>query len=150
MNKHYILKPKNGKYKAGMKSRKDFIFRKEGETMEYVKAFVVGGLICVVAQILIDYTKMTPARILVLFVTLGVVLTAVGLYEPLVDFAGAGATVPLSGFGYTMAKGTMEAVRKDGLLGAFTGGVTAGSAGIAAAVFFGYLAALVSKPGDKS
>lgn len=118
--------------------------------MEYVKAFVVGGLICVVAQILIDYTKMTPARILVLFVTLGVVLTAVGLYEPLVDFAGAGATVPLSGFGYTMAKGTMEAVRKDGLLGAFTGGVTAGSAGIAAAVFFGYLAALVSKPGDKS
>jgi stage V sporulation protein AE len=118
--------------------------------MEYVKAFVVGGLICVVAQILIDYTKMTPARILVLFVTLGVVLTAVGLYEPLVDFAGAGATVPLTGFGYTMAKGTMEAVRKDGLLGAFTGGVTAGSAGIAAAVFFGYLAALVSKPGDKS
>jgi len=118
--------------------------------MEYVKAFVVGGLICVVAQILIDYTKLTPARILVLFVTLGVVLTAVGLYEPLVDFAGAGATVPLSGFGYTMAKGTMEAVRKDGLLGAFTGGVTAGAAGIAAAVFFGYLAALLSKPGDKS
>ena len=118
--------------------------------MEYVKAFVVGGLICVVAQILIDYTKLTPARILVLFVTLGVVLTAVGLYEPLVDFAGAGATVPLSGFGYTMAKGIMEAVRKDGLLGAFTGGVTAGAAGIAAAVFFGYLAALLSKPGDKS
>lgn len=118
--------------------------------MEYVKAFVVGGLICVVAQLLIDYTKMTPARILVLFVTLGVVLTAFGVYEPLVNFAGAGATVPLSGFGYTMAKGTQEAVRKDGLLGAFTGGVTAGAAGIGAAVFFGYLAALLSKPGDKS
>jgi stage V sporulation protein AE len=118
--------------------------------MEYVKAFIVGGLICVVAQILIDYTKMTPARILVLFVTLGVVLTAVGLYEPLVEFAGAGATVPLTGFGYTMAKGTVEAVKKDGLLGAFTGGVTAGAAGISAAVFFGYLAALLSKPGDKS
>lgn len=118
--------------------------------MEYVKAFVIGGLICVVGQILIDYTKLTPARILVMFVTLGVVLTAVGLYEPLVNFAGAGATVPLSGFGYTMAKGTQEAVRKDGLLGVFTGGVTAGAAGIAAAVFFGYLAALLSKPGDKS
>jgi stage V sporulation protein AE len=118
--------------------------------MEFVKAFVIGGLICVVGQLLIDYTKMTPARILVLFVTLGVVLTAVGLYEPLVNFAGAGATVPLTGFGYTMAKGTQEAVRQQGLIGAFTGGVTAGAAGISAAVFFGYLAALLSKPGDKS
>lgn len=118
--------------------------------MEYVKAFVVGGLICIVGQILIDYTKMTPARILVLFVTLGVVLTAVGLYDPIVDFAGAGATVPLPGFGYAMAKGTAEAVKEKGLLGALTGGVMAGAAGIAAAVFFGYLAALLSKPSDKS
>lgn len=103
-----------------------------------------------VGQILIDRTKLTPARILVLFVTLGVALTAIGLYGPLVEFAGAGATVPLTGFGYTMAKGTMEAVKDKGIMGALLGGVTAGAAGIAAAVFFGYLAALVSKPGDKS
>lgn len=118
--------------------------------MEYLKAFIVGGLICVVGQILIDKTKLTPARILVLFVTLGVALTAVGLYEPLVEFAGAGATVPLTGFGYTMAKGTMEFVKKDGLMGVLTGGISAGAAGISAAVFFGYLAALISKPGDKT
>lgn len=118
--------------------------------MEYLKAFVVGGLICVVGQILIDKTKLTPARILVLFVTLGVALTAVGLYDPLVEFAGAGATVPIVGFGYTMAKGTMEFVKRDGLMGVLTGGISAGAAGIAAAVFFGYLAALISKPGDKS
>lgn len=124
--------------------------RKGSESMEYIKAFVVGGLICVIGQILIDKTKLTPARILVMFVTLGVVLTAVGLYEPLVKFAGAGATVPLSGFGYAMAKGTEEAVREHGLLGALMGGVTSSAAGIAAAVFFGYIAALLAKPGDKS
>ena len=118
--------------------------------MEYLKAFVVGGLFCALGQVLIDYTKLTPARILVMFVTLGVILTAVGLYEPLVQFAGAGATVPLSGFGYAMAKGTEEAVREHGLLGALMGGVTSSAAGIAAAVFFGYLAALIAKPGDKS
>ncbi len=118
--------------------------------MEYLKAFIVGGLICVIGQILIDKTKLTPARILVLFVTLGVVLTAIGLYEPLVEFAGAGATVPLTGFGYTMAKGTMEAVKEKGLMGALTGGISSAAAGIGAAVFFGYIAALVSKPGDKS
>ena len=118
--------------------------------MEYVKAFVVGGLICVVGQILIDKTKLTPARILVLFVTLGVALTAVGLYGPLVDFAGAGATVPLTGFGYTMAMGTLEAVQQKGLMGALSGGIASAAAGISAAVFFGYLAALISKPGDKS
>ena len=118
--------------------------------MEYVKAFVIGGLICVVGQILIDRTKLTPAKILVLFVTLGVVLTAVGLYEPLVQFAGAGATVPLTGFGYTMAKGVQKAVTEHGLLGALTGGVVSAAAGIAAAVFFGYLAALFSKPSDKT
>ena len=113
--------------------------------MEFLIAFVVGGLICVVGQLLIDFTKLTPARILVLFVTLGVFLTAVGLYEPLVNFAGAGATVPLTGFG----KGTMEAVESLGFLGAFTGGVTAAAAGIGAAVFFGYIAALCAKPSDK-
>lgn len=118
--------------------------------MDYVWSFVIGGAICVVGQILIDFTKMTPARILVCFVTAGVVLGALGVYEPLVDFAGCGATVPLTGFGYTMAKGTLEAVREQGLLGVFSGGVTAGAAGIAAAVFFGYLAALFSKSGDKS
>lgn len=118
--------------------------------MDYAKAFVVGGLLCVIGQILIDKTKLTPARILVAFVTLGVALTAVGLYEPLVEFAGAGATVPLTGFGYTLAKGTLEAVQTKGMLGVLTGGVTAGSAGIAAAVFFGYIAALISKPGDKT
>lgn len=116
---------------------------------EYGKAFVVGGLICLVGQILIDKTKLTPARILVLFVTLGVVLTAVGLYGPLVDFTGAGATVPLTGFGYTMAKGVVKAIQEQGILGILTGGVTAAAAGIAAAVFFGYLAALISKPSDK-
>ena len=116
---------------------------------EYGKAFVVGGLICLVGQILIDKTKLTPARILVLFVTLGVVLTAVGLYGPLVDFAGAGATVPLTGFGYTMVKGVVKAIQEQGILGILTGGVTAAAAGIAAAVFFGYLAALISKPSDK-
>ena len=116
---------------------------------EYGKAFVVGGLICLVGQILIDKPKLTPARILVLFVTLGVVLTAVGLYGPLVDFAGAGATVPLTGFGYTMAKGVVKAIQEQGILGILTGGVTAAAAGIAAAVFFGYLAALISKPSDK-
>lgn len=118
--------------------------------MEFVRAFVVGGAICVVGQILLDFTKMTPARVLVSFVTLGVLLGAFGVYEPLVKFAGAGATVPLTGFGYLMAKGTLEAVRQKGLLGAFSGGLTAGAAGIAAAVFFGYLAALFSKSGDKS
>mgnify|MGYP000913676601 CR=1 FL=1 len=118
--------------------------------MEFVKAFVVGGLICVVGQLLIDFTKLTPARIMVLFVTAGGVLTAIGVYEPLVEFAGAGATVPLSGFGYGMAKGVQEAVKEYGFLGVFMGGVTAGAAGIAAAVFFGYIAALVAKPGDKS
>lgn len=133
-----------------------YIIAISGETkievnhVEYVWAFVIGGAICVVGQILIDFTKMTPARILVLFVTLGVLLTGLGLYEPLVKLAGAGATVPLTGFGYLMAKGTLEAVKANGLLGVFSGGVAASAAGIAAAVFFGYLAALVSKPGDKS
>ena len=108
--------------------------------IEYLKAFVVGGLICVVGQILIDYTKLTPARILVGFVVAGVILGAVGLYGPLVEFAGAGATVPLTGFGYA----------EQGLLGALTGGLRASAGGIAAAIFFALLAALVFKPSDRS
>ena len=118
--------------------------------MDYVWAFVIGGAICVIDQLLIDFTKLTPARILVSFVTAGVILTALGLYGPLVDFAGAGATVPLTGFGYLMAEGTREAVQQHGLLGAFSGGVAASAAGIAAAVFFGYIAALLSKSSDKN
>ena len=118
--------------------------------MEYVNAFWVGGLICVVGQLLIDLTKLTPARIMVVFVTGGVVLGAIGLYGPLVDFAGCGATVPLLGFGWALSEGVRKAVQEDGLLGAFTGGFTAGAAGPAAAVFFGYIAALLAKPRDKA
>ena len=114
--------------------------------IDCLKAFFVGGIICAVGQILIDKTKLTPARILVTYVVAGVVLTAVGLYEPLVDFAGAGATVPLTGFGYTLATGVKEAVAEDGLIGALTGGVTATTAGITAAILFGWLVSLVSKP----
>ena len=111
-----------------------------------LKCFVTGGLICIVGQILIDKTKLTPARILVIFVTLGTVLGGLGIYQYLVDFAGAGATVPLTGFGYNLAKGAIEGVQQSGLIGAFTGGVKAAAGGIAAAVFFGYLATLISKP----
>ena len=113
--------------------------------MQYLYAFLVGSTLCLIAQILIDKTKLTPARILVTYVTSGVVLTALGLYQPLVDFAGAGATVPLTGFGYSLAKGIEESVAKDGLLGVFSGGLTACSAGIAAAIFFGLLTALLRK-----
>ena len=118
--------------------------------LEYIRAFVVGGLICVVGQLLIHLTKLTPARIMVLYVTAGVVLGALGWYTPLVNYAGCGATVPLSGFGYLLAEGVRTAVEEKGLLGAFTGGVTAGAAGITAAVVFGFIAAILSKPGDKS
>lgn len=118
--------------------------------MEYVWAFLAGGMICILAQILIDKTNMTPARILVLLVVTGVVLTALGVYEPLVKFAGAGATVPLCGFGYLMAKGVVEAIQKQGFLGVISGGLTAGAAGISAAVLCGYVAALFSKSQDKS
>lgn len=115
-----------------------------------LKSFVVGGLICVVGQLLIDYTSITPARILVLFVTMGVALTAIGVYEPLVEFAGGGATVPLTGFGYSLAKGVERAVNENGLLGALSGGITATAGGISAAIFFGFLCSLVAKSGDKS
>ncbi len=114
--------------------------------MMYAKAFVVGGILCSIGQILIMKTKLTSARILVGYVTCGVILGALGLYKPLIDFAGAGATVPLTGFGYTLAHGAIEAVKSEGILGAFTGGVVAGAGGISAAVFFGYLAALIFKP----
>lgn len=117
---------------------------------EYVKAFAVGGALCVFGQLLIDYTKLTPARILTLYVVLGVVLGAVGVYQPLADWAGAGATVPLMGFGNLLAKGVKKAVAESGLLGAFTGGFTAAAGGICAAVFFGLLVALLFKPGDKN
>ena len=112
----------------------------------FVKAFVVGGLICDIGQLLIMNTKLTNARILVLFVTGGVLLTALGLYKPLVDFAGAGATVPLTGFGYSLAMGAIEAVNRYGLIGAFVGGVTRTAAGITAAVVFGLVNALIFKP----
>ncbi|NLM56074.1 MAG: stage V sporulation protein AE [Clostridiales bacterium] len=110
--------------------------------MDYVWAFVVGGLLCVIAQILIDKTKLTPARILVSYVVAGVILYAVGIYRPLVELAGNGATTPLTGFGYNIAAGVRDAVDRIGLLGALTGGISATSAGIAAALCFGYIAAL--------
>jgi len=118
--------------------------------LEYVKAFVLGGVLCAIGQILIDKTKLTPARILVLYVVSGVALGALGLYEPLVEWGGAGATIPLTGFGNTLAKGVKEAVGKDGLLGALTGGLKASAGGITAAIFFGLLAAVFFKPKDKS
>jgi len=111
-----------------------------------LKCFITGGLICVIGQILIDKTKLTPARILVIFVTTGAVLGGLGIYQHLVDFAGAGATVPLTGFGYNLAKGAIEEVQQHGIIGAFTGGVKAAAGGIAAAVFFGYIASLIAKP----
>ena len=118
--------------------------------LEDLKAFVVGGAICAIGQVLIDYTKLTPARILVSFVVAGVILGGLGVYQPLIEFAGAGATVPLTGFGSLLAKGVKTAVQEKGLLGALTGGFTASSAGIGAAVFFGLLVALIFKPGDKA
>lgn len=114
------------------------------------KAFAVGGLICVVGQLLIDFTKMTPARILVLFVTAGVVLTAIGIYEPLVKFAGGGASVPLTGFGYALAKGVEEGIAKDGWLGIITGGITGTAGGITFTIVLSFLCGLFTKSGDKS
>ena len=118
--------------------------------LQYGKAFLVGGLLCLIGQLLIDRTRLTPARILTGYVVAGVLLGALGLYQPLADFAGAGATVPLTGFGNLLAKGVRKAVAEQGLLGAFTGGFTAASGGTAAAVFFGLLAALLFKPKDKN
>ena len=117
--------------------------------LEYLKAFAVGGALCAIGQLLIDKTKLTPARILTSYVVAGVILGAVGVYKPLAEWAGAGATVPLTGFGSTLAEGVKKAVESDGLLGAFTGGFTASAAGICAAVFFGILVALLCKPKEK-
>ena len=114
--------------------------------MMLLKCFVTGGIICIIGQLLIDKTKLTPARILVLFVTVGAILGGLGIYQHLINFAGAGATVPLTGFGANLAKGVIEEVQKIGLLGAFTGGVKASAGGIAAAIFFGYIASLIAKP----
>ena len=116
---------------------------------DYLKAFLVGGVLCAVGQFLIDRTKLTPARILTCYVVAGVILGALGIYKPLAEWAGAGATVPLTGFGNTLAKGVKKAVEESGLIGAFTGGFTASAGGIAAAVFFGYLAAVICRPREK-
>ena len=117
--------------------------------MEYLKAFIIGGILCAIGQIFIDRTKLTPARILVGFVVGGVILSALGFYEPLVEFAGAGATVPLSGFGHSLAKGVRSAVMDKGFLGIFTGGLSATAGGISAAIVFGFIIALFFKPKDK-
>jgi len=118
--------------------------------MDYMKAFLVGGILCLIGQILIDKTKLTPARILVSYVVAGVILGALGIYQPLIDFAGAGATVPLTGFGSNLAKGVKEAVDSDGFLGIFTGGFKAAAGGIAAAIFAGLLASVIFKAKDKT
>ena len=114
--------------------------------MDYIKAFLVGGALCLVGQILIDKTKLTPARILVSYVVIGVFLGAVGIYQPLAEFAGAGASVPLTGFGYNLAKGVQEAVSQDGFPGIFTGGLKASAVGISAALVCGYISALICSP----
>ncbi len=118
--------------------------------MEYLKAFLCGGVLCVIGQILIDKTTLTPAKILVTYVTAGVVLSGVGVYQYLADWGGAGATVPLTGFGHLLAKGVRKAVEQNGLIGALTGGSTAAAGGITAAIFFGFLVALVCKPKPKT
>ena len=118
--------------------------------MDYLKAFIVGGALCLIGQILIDKTKLTPARILVAYVVIGVILGGIGIYEPLAEFSGAGATVPLTGFGNTLAKGVREAVDQDGFLGIFTGGLKASAGGITAAVLAGSIVSLIFKAKDKS
>ena len=117
--------------------------------MEYLKAFITGGLICAIGQVLIDYTKITPARILTAFVVSGVVLSAIGLYQPIAEFGGAGASVPLTGFGHLLAEGVREVVREKGFTGVFTGGLTAAAGGITAAIVAGLLASVVFKPKEK-
>ena len=117
--------------------------------LDCFKAFIIGGALCVVGQVLIDYTKLTPARILVTYVVSGVFLTALGCYGPLVDFGGAGATVPLTGFGYSLANGVVDAVNQYGFIGAFCGGLTATASGITAAILFGFLMSLIFKSGDR-
>jgi len=118
--------------------------------LDYIKAFVFGGLLCLIGQVLIDKTKLTPARILVSYVVFGVILSGIGIYEPLVKFAGAGATVPLTGFGNLLAKGVKEAVQQDGFIGIFTGGLKAAAGGITAAIFSGLFVSLLFKTKDKA
>ena len=118
--------------------------------MDYLKAFIIGGVLCVIGQLLIDKTKLTPARILVSYVVIGVILGGLGLYEPLVEFAGAGATVPLTGFGYNLAKGVRESVSQDGFIGIFTGGLKATAGGICGAIIAGLIVSLIFRPKDKS
>ena len=118
--------------------------------LEYLKAFLIGGLLCAIGQVLIDYTKLTPARILVCYVVSGVIIGALGWYKPLIEFAGAGATVPLTGFGYLLSDGVKNAIDEKGLLGAFTGGLSSAAGGVTAAMLFGLLIALIFKPKDKA
>jgi len=118
--------------------------------MHYINSFWVGGLICAIAQILIDKTKLTPARILVLFVVIGAILGGLGIYDYIIEIGGAGATVPITGFGNTLAKGVIKGINENGFLGIFTGGATAGAGGIAASIFFGFVIALIFKPKEKS
>ena len=127
-----------------------FVFKEEENNMDYLKAFLVGGILCAIGQILIDKTKLTPARILVSYVVIGVVLGAVGLYQPFVEFAGAGASVPLTGFGNILANGVREAVEEKGFLGIFIGGLKASAGGITVAIISGLLASLLFRPKDKS
>jgi len=117
--------------------------------MDYLRAFIVGGAICVIGQLLMDHTKLTPARVLVTFVTIGAILQGFGIYQAIVDFGGAGATTPLTGFGYTLAKGAMKEVKEAGILGAITGGLKAAAGGVAGAIFFGYIMALIFSPKSK-
>lgn len=117
--------------------------------MEYLRAFITGGVICVIGQLLMDHTRLTPARVLVIFVTLGAILQGLGIYQRIVDFGGAGATTPLTGFGYTLAKGAIKEIKGAGILGAFTGGLKAAAGGISAAIFFGYMMALIFNPKSK-
>ena len=117
--------------------------------MQYLYAFLIGGALCVIAQLLIDLTRITPGKILVLYVSIGVVLGALGLYQPLVDFAGAGASVPLLGFGNSLARGAIKGAAERGVIGAFTGGMTGTAAGVSAAILFGYLAAVLLQPKTK-
>lgn len=117
--------------------------------MDYIKTFIVGGIICAIGQVLLDRTKLTTGRIMVVFLVAGAILTALGIYQPIVDFAGAGATVPIVGFGYALAKGAIDEVSREGMMGILTGGLKATAAGITAAITFGYFAALLSNPKSK-
>ena len=126
------------------------VFNQGGDCVDYFKAFLIGGTFCLIGQILIDKTKLTPARILVCYVVIGVALSATGIYQEIVDFAGAGATVPLTGFGHTIAKGVKDSVNQDGFLGIFTGGLKASAGGITAAILFGLFMSIIFKAKDKA